>query len=359
METYALLKSLSEAPGPAGYEDSIRQITTGLWQPLVDELRTDAMGNLIAVQRGTSSNPAECRVLMAAAHMDEIGLIVTGIEGEFLHVQQLGGMDRRILLGLEVRVYGRRELPGVIGSRPPHVLPQAERDKVLPWHELFIDVGLSQDEVKNLVRVGDYVTFTQPLNELKNGQAAGKALDNRASLAALTLALEALQHRKHAWDFYAVATVQEEVGVKGAITSAYGVDPDMAIALDVTFAKQFNDSDPGVFELGKGPTIGLGPNLHPWVVARLKAVADAEEIPNQIEPLPGSSGTDAWGIQVAREGIPSGLISIPVRYMHQPVETVALKDVERAGRLLTAFAASLSADDLPKWDDETQKGGNA
>jgi tetrahedral aminopeptidase len=207
------------------------------------------------------------------------------------------------------------------------------------------------------VRIGDHVTISQPLHQLKHTQAAGKAMDNRASLAALTLALEALRHRSHAWDFYAVATVQEELGVKGAITSAYGVNPDLAIALDVTFAKQHNDSDPGVFDLGKGPTIGLGPNLHPWVVTRLKEVAGAEEIPTELEPLPGSSGTDAWGIQVAREGIPCGLISIPVRYMHQPVEVVALKDIERTSRLLTAFITSLELGDRPRWDDEVNNTG--
>lgn len=359
METYDLLKSLSETPGPAGYEDTIRQVTMALWQPLVDDLRTDAMGNLIAIQRGSAPDDATPRPsVMGAAHMDEIGLIVTGIEREFLRVQPLGGMDRRVLLGLEVCVHGRQELPGIIGSRPPHVLARSERDKVLPWHEIFVDVGLPPDEVEAHVRIGDHITISQPLHQLKNKRVAGKAMDNRASLAALTFTLQALRDRSHAWDFYAVATVQEELGVKGAITSAYGVNPDLAIALDVTFAKQHDDSAPGAFDLGKGPTIGLGPNLHPWVVARLKEVASAEEIPTELEPLPGSSGTDAWGIQVAREGIPCGLISIPVRYMHQPVEAVALKDIERTGRLLTALIASLDVDDLPKWDDEVAAMGD-
>ena len=176
-------------------------------------------------------------------------------------------------------------------------------------------------------------------------------MDNRACVTALTLALETLRYRAHAWDFYAVATVQEEVGVKGAITSAYGVAPDLAVALDVTFATQHNDSDPGVFELGKGPTIGVGPNCHPQIVTRLNEAAAADEVPTTIEPLPGSSGTDAWGIQVAREGIPCGLISIPVRYMHQPVEVVELKDIERTGRLLAGFVARLESDYTPTWED--------
>jgi tetrahedral aminopeptidase len=350
VETFTLLKKLTETSGPAGYETAVSQQLRDLWQPLADDIRVDAMGNLIALQRGSDSEPR--RTLMAAAHMDEIGLIVTGIEGEFLRFHQLGGMDRRVLLGLQVRVHGRRELPGVIGSRPPHVLPPEQRQDIPPWHELFIDVGLAPEEIPETVRVGDHVTIQQPLLALRNGRAAGKAMDNRASVAALTLALELLRHREHSWDFYAVATVQEEVGIKGAITSAYGIAPDLALALDVTFAEQNGDAEPGTFELGKGPTIGVGPNFHPQMVTQLKEAAAAEEIPFAIEPLPGSSGTDAWGIQLSREGIPSGLISIPVRYMHQPVETVALRDVERAGRLLAGFVARLGPDFAVRWEDE-------
>jgi tetrahedral aminopeptidase len=353
LDLHNLLSKMSEATGPSGCEDAVRDLIIDYWRPLVDELRTDAMGSLIAYRRGTgapatASHPS----VMAAAHMDEIGLIVTGVEGEFLRIHQLGGMDRRVLLGAEVSVYGRKVLPGVIGSRPPHVLPASERQNIPPWHELFVDLGLTEEEVKASVRVGDHITFRQPVVTLRNGRVAGKAFDNRASVAAVTLALDALSRRQHTWDFYAVATVQEEMGIKGAITSAYGVAPEVAVALDVTFAKQHNDTDPGSFELDKGPTIGVGPNFHPEVVARLRQTADAEEIPYTIEPLPGSSGTDAWGIQLSREGIPVGLISIPVRYMHQPVETVALRDVERAGRLLASFVAALEVDFRPRWEDE-------
>jgi endoglucanase len=176
-------------------------------------------------------------------------------------------------------------------------------------------------------------------------------LDNRASLAAATLALEALTRRTHAWDIVMVATVQEEIGSKGAVAGAYALAPQLAIALDVTFAKQHDDSGFGAFTLGKGPTIGVGPNFHPAIVERLREIAQREEIPTETEPLPGSSGTDAWGIQVAREGIPCGLISIPVRYMHQPVEVASLRDIERAGRLLADFSASLEADFTPRWED--------
>ena len=348
--TFELLKAFTEAPGPSGRENVVRDAIAVRWTPLADEIRVDAMGSLIALQRGSGPEPRPA--VMAAAHMDEIGLIVTGIEGDFLRAHSLGGIDRRVLLGLDVVVHGKRELPGIIGSRPPHVLTAAEREKIIAWEEVYVDTGLPGDELASLVGIGDHITFDRELLALKNERVAGKALDNRASVVAVTLALQALRARDHAWDFYAVATVQEEVGVKGAITSAYGLAPEIAIALDVTFAPQHDDEGPGTFTLGKGPTIAGGPNFHPQVVERLQAAAKGEEIPNQFEAVPGSSGTDAWGIQVAQEGIPTGLIEIPLRYMHQPVETGTLPDIERAGRLLASFIARLEADFRPRWEDE-------
>ncbi len=350
MDSLELLKQLSEADGPSGREDAARQVIHTLWEPLADEIRTDALGNLIAVQYGSGPEPRPAA--MVAVHIDEIALIVTAIEKGFLHLHHIGGADERVLLGLEVTVYGKSPLVGVIGTRPPHVLTAEERKQIVPWEKLYVDVGLPADEVAALVRVGDPVTLRQPLITLKNQRVAGKALDNRASAAALTLALEALRARSHAWDLYAVATVQEEVGAKGALTSAYSVNPRLAIALDATFARQADDNAAGAFDLGKGPTIGVGPNFHPQIVQWLRDCGEAEEIPSQLEIMPGNSGTDAWAIQVAREGIPCGLISIPVRYMHQPVEMLAVRDVERAARLLTAFIAGLAPDAIPSWEDE-------
>ena len=348
--TFELLKTFTEAPGPSGRENVVRDSIAAHWTPLADEIRVDAMGSLIALQRGSGPEPRPA--VMAAAHMDEIGLIVTGIEGDFLRAHALGGIDRRVLLGLDVLVHGQRILPGIIGSRPPHVLTAADREKIIAWEEAYVDTGLPEEELAALVGIGDHITFDRELLALKNERVAGKALDNRASVVAVTLALQALRARNHAWDFYAVATVQEEVGVKGAITSAYGLAPEIAIALDVTFAAQHDDENSGTFALGKGPTIASGPNFHPQVVERLQAAAKAEEIPYQPEPVSGGSGTDAWGIQVAREGIPTGLIEIPLRYMHQPVETAALQDIERAGRLLASLVTRLEADFRPRWEDE-------
>jgi len=351
VEVIPLLKQLSEANGIAGYEEPVRELLRQTWQPLVDEMREGKLGSLIALKRGAGPEPRP--KLMLAAHMDEIGLVVTGIEKGFLRITRVGGTDRRVLLGLEVVVHGRRDLPGIVATRPPHVLPKEERKKTVPWDKLFVDVGLPAEEVERLVTVGDLISIRREMAELKNRHMAGKAMDDRACVAAVTLALEQLTSVSHAWDVFAVATVQEETGLKGAITAAYGVAPDLAVALDVTFGKHPGVSEWDAFPLGEGPTIGVGPNFHPGLATRLKEVAEAHEIPYQIDPIPGRSGTDAWAIQVTREGVPTDLISVPVRYMHQPVEMLAVQDVERAGRLLAAFIAGLEADFLKKlaWGD--------
>lgn len=349
METLTLLKQLSEARGPSGREAPITRLLQDLWRPFCHDLRVDAMGNLIGVRYGAGPEPR--RRLMLAAHMDEIGLIVTGLKDGFLHIAPIGGTDRRVLLGQPVVVHGKRDLPGIIGARPPHVLSAEERNKFLPWHKLYVDVGLAPEDVADLVSVGDTISIERSLIELKNGFVAGKALDNRASVAILTLALEALSRHTHTWDVYAVATVQEEVGTKGALTAAYGVAPDLAIALDCTFAQQNDDSGPGTYDMGKRVYLGIGPNFHPALLADLKRVAEREEIPVGLDPAPGHSGTDAWAIQVARVGVPTALVEAAVRYMHQPVETLALRDLERAARLLSAFAAHLEPAYQPTWND--------
>ncbi len=346
METIPLLKQLSEATGLSGYEAPVRELVRQTWQPFVDDMREGKLGSLIALKQGAGSEPRP--KLMLAAHMDEIGLMVAGIEKGFLRITRVGGTDRRVLLGLEVIVHGQRDLPGIVATRPPHVLPEEERKKTMPWDKLFVDVGLPAEKVEHLVTVGDPISIRREMVELENNRVAGKAMDDRACVAAVTLALEQLSGVRHAWDVFAVATVQEETGLKGAITSAYGVAPDLAVALDVTFGRHPGVLEVDSFPLGEGPTIGVGPNFHPGLAARLKKVAEAHEIPYQIDPIPGRSGTDAWAIQVTREGVPTALVSIPIRYMHQPVETLAVQDVERAGRLLAAFIAGLEADFLEK-----------
>lgn len=335
MDVISHLRELSEARGLSGFEGPVRDLVRETWRPFVDEIYEGKLGSLIAVKKGEGAEPRPR--LMLAAHMDEVGLMVTKIEKGFLRISRVGGTDRRILLGLEVVVHGQRDLPGVVATRPPHVLSEEERKKTVPLDEIFVDVGLPKEETRRLVSVGDLISVRRDMSELANGRVAGKAFDDRACVAAISVALERLRRVEHRWDVIAVATVQEETGLKGALASAYGVEPDLAIALDVTFGEQPGVDDQGVFPLGKGPAIGLGPNFHPGLVERLKKVAEEREIPYHLDPIPGRSGTDAWAIQVSREGVPTALVSIPLRYMHQPVETLEADDVERAGRLLAAF----------------------
>ena len=350
MDIVPLVKRLSEANGVSGYEHEVRQIVEEEFGRLADEVRTDALGSVIALKRGDGPEPRPS--ILIATHMDEIGLIVSELEEGFLHFQQVGGYDDRVLLGQEVLVHGRRTLPGVIGARPPHVLSQEERGKPVPYDKLRIDVGLGPDELPRQVRVGDLVTMKRELIELQGGLLAGKAFDDRVSVAAAMVCLEELGRMRHRWDVYAVATVQEETGLKGAITSTFHLQPDLGMAMDVTFGKQPGTADEYTYEVGKGPTIGCGPNFHPKLQQALMAVAEKLEMSVHLDPLTRPAGTDAAAIQVSREGIPVELISIPVRNMHTPVETVSAKDVERAGRLLAAFIASLDEEFLDSlvWD---------
>ncbi len=345
METATLLRQLAEARGPSGYEAEVREIVGNLLRAHSHDVRVDRLGNCVALRRGTGAADGAARPsLMIAAHMDEIALVVTGREKGFLRVTEIGGFDPRVLFGQEVAVHGRRELAGLVVSVPPHFTAPSEREKPVPLDKLFVDVGLPPAEVESLVRVGDIVTLAPRWSDLAHGYAACKSMDDRASVAAMVLCLEELARRTHAWDVYAVATVQEESTMAGAVTGAYGIDPTAAIAVDVTFGAQPGLSAAETVVMDGGPAVAVGPNFHPLIHDGLVRAAKALELAYQIEPLPGPSGTDAWGIQVSRSGIPCGLLSIPLRSMHTPIETVCLRDVERTGRLLAEFICRLPLD---------------
>jgi putative aminopeptidase FrvX len=343
METASLVKELTEARGPSGYESEIRGIVRKRFGEHAHEVRADAVGNLIALRRGEDQTGAEgARAsVMLAAHMDEIALMVAQKEKGFLRVAQIGGFDPRVLFGQEVIVHGTRELPGLVVSVPPHFTDVSEREKPVPLEKLFVDVGLPPGEVEAAVRVGDIVTLRGRWTELAGGYAACKSMDDRAAVAVIALCLEELSRLRHVWDVYGVATAQEEVGGAGAIGSAFSIQPTIAIAIDVTFGMQPGITPAEAVKMDAGPSIALGPNFHPKIFDRLVATAKALELPYQVEAIPGMSGTDAWPIQVSRAGVPCGLLSIPVRSMHTPVETVCLRDVERTARLLAEFISRL------------------
>ncbi|NPV68173.1 MAG: M42 family metallopeptidase [Anaerolineae bacterium] len=351
------LTRLCQAHGPSGYEGPVREIVRSEWAGLVDDLTIDALGNLIGAKWGRSHMEPR-RKIMLAAHMDEIGMLVRQIDGPFVRVHDVGGMDSRVMLAQPVLVHGKEPLPGVVAAAPPHMLPPNKRSQYPAMDELIIDLGLSAEEVAALVRVGDPVTLDVPVVELMSERLAGKAMDDRACVAALTVCLDELRQRTHSWDVYAVATVQEEVGLRGARVAAHHLNPDVAIALDVTFAQQHGVSEnDGPYKLGGGPVLSVGPNFHPKLYDRLQEAAKRLEMTVNVDAIPGRSGTDAWAIQVARSGVPTALISVPLRNMHSPVEMVDLNDIRRAGRLLAEFIAGLQEDFLTTiaWDDPLAK----
>ena len=344
MDLLSHLKELSALPGLSGYEKPVREAIRAAWAPLVSETHVDQLGSFWATRSGSGKAPRP--KIMLAAHMDAIGLMVTQIVGDFLRVTSIGGLDARVLPGQLVCVHGKADLSGVLVAPPAFLLPKGAGDGVVPLAEILVDTGLPGDELARQVRVGDVISFAAPPCDLQNGLLCAKSLDNRAAVATLTLCLEQLQSRTHVWDVVAVATTQEELGTLGARTSAFSIAPDLAIAVDVTHGSgpAVRDMPDRTYAVGGGPTLGLGPNIHPGLCATIQAVADRLEIPYAIEPMPQHSGTDAFGIQVARAGIPTMVIGLPLRNMHTPVEVMSLKDINRAGRLLAEFIAGLGAD---------------
>jgi endoglucanase len=354
LEISTFLSHLISTSGLSGHEAPIRKTIEAAWQPLVDELGASRLGSLQGLRRGRRADPnSQPPSLLLAAHMDAIGMMATGLSDGFIRITEIGGLDPRVLPGQQVMVHGRQDLPGVIVQPAPHLLPDKVRDQTIPMEYLFIDTGLLPQEVERLVRVGDLISFSQPPLKLGDEFLVGHSLDNRASVTALTHCLELLQSRQLTWDVWAVATAQEEETLGGALTSAYQLRPAIAVAIDVTFGSSPGSPAHRTFPLGKGITLGWGANIHPAVHKMFKSLADRLEIPYQLEAMPRHSGTDAHAMQIAAEGIPTMVVSIPLRYMHTPVEMVSLKDIQRAGRMLAEFAASLDLTSLEKlnWED--------
>jgi putative aminopeptidase FrvX len=332
------LEKLSNACGVAGREDEVRNLMIKLLKPHVDEICVDKLENVIAVKKGEKTAPK----IMLAAHMDEVGLMVKTISKDgFLQFAKMGGIDDRILIAQKVTVYTEKgALPGIVGSKPPHIQKEEERKKIVKYDELFIDIGAENREAaaKMGVKVGYIVGFDVKYARIGKDLVIGKAFDDRAGCAVMIETLKLLA--KTECTVYAVGTVQEEVGLRGAATAAFGVDPDVGIALDVTVAGDV----PGVREfdttvaLAKGPTLTVSDSgliTHPKVLRLLFAVAEENKIAYQLETgLMGS--TDAARISLTRQGVPSGTISIPARYIHSPVGMISLKDAENSAKLAAA-----------------------
>ena len=348
--TSEFLKSLISTSGLSGHETPVAKLIEEKWKTLVDETSVSRVGSMHGLKRGTSSTLSTGKrkrpSVMIAAHMDSIGMMVSRIVDGFLHITSVGGVDIRVLPGAEVTVHASSgdDLPAVVAMPLMGYLPKKERNGAVGIRHLLVDTGLLPRDVEKKVRVGDLVSFANMPIELAGDIVSGHTLDNRASVTALTVCLEELQGTSHVWDVWAVATVQEETSYLGAYTSAFQLRPDIAIAVDGTFASGPGASDWQTHPLGKGVGLCLGPNMHPFLHAKLKEVADRLEIPWFLDVTPKHSGTDAFPMQVTHEGIPTALVEFPIRYMHTPVESVSVKDIQRAGRLLAEFIVALKED---------------
>jgi endoglucanase len=303
------------------------------------------VGSLHGLKKGRGKEPRPS--VMIATHMDAIGMRVSKIVDGFLHITNVGGIDVRVLPGAEVTVHASgsdEELPAVIAMPPARFLPDSAGDGVLAINYLLADTGLLPRDVDKKVRVGDLISFANEPFELAGDVISGHSLDNRASVAALTVCLQELQSKTHVWDVWAVATVQEELTLLGASSSAFALRPQIAIVVDGAFAKGPGANGWQTFPLAKGVGLCIGPNMHPFLHERLKELAEKLEIPWFLDVTPSHSGTDAFAVQTTAEGIPTALVEYPLRYMHTPVEMVAVKDIQRVGRLLAEFIVSLESD---------------
>jgi len=344
------LKDMISVSGLSGFEAPIREVIEQAWAPLTDEISVSKIGSLHGLKKGQGQDPRK-RVLISV-HMDAIGMMVTYIQDGLLRVTEIGGIDHRILPGQPVVVHGEEDLPGVIVQPPGFLLPKSSGDGPIAMTHLLVDVGLYGDEVAEKVRIGDTVSYAQPPLDLSGDAMAGHTMDNRTSVAATTLCLEALQSRIHDWDVWAVASVQEEETLGGALTSPFDIRPDIAIIVDVCFAKGAGSNDWSSLPFGGGVGIGYGPNIHPALYKMFEKKAKELEIPFNRDLMPKMSGTDAMAVQVVAEGIPCAVLGIPLRYMHTPVETVSLRDIRRTGRLMAEFITDLSPDTLEqiRWE---------
>ncbi len=339
-----LLKELSEAVGVSGNEDDVRAIVLKAVRAHVDEVRVDALGNILALKRGNGTNPLR---VMVAAHMDEIGLMVVDHDSDgFLRVRPVGGVDTRLLPGLFLQV-GNERIPGVIGLKPVHLLEGEERERAPRIESLAVDIGAkSRDEAEKLAPLGTLACFATRFREL-GPTVSGKAFDDRAGCAVL---IELLQGERFPFDLYGVFTVQEEVGLRGARVAAYAIAPDCGFALEGTIADDLPKDKEGspTTELGKGPAITVMDRsfiADRRLVQHLIGTAEAVGIPYQFKQ-PGIGGTDAGAIHAVRAGVPSATVAVPCRYIHSPVSLLHLDDLRDTVRLMREALTRLTPDTL-------------
>ncbi len=339
-QSFTFLQQIIETPSPSGHEQPVQRLLRRELEGVADEIKTDMMGNLIARLQGPGEDALR---VMVTGHCDEIGFMVRYIDEQgFLFFNPIGGVDAHLVPGQRVRVHtAAGPLLGVIGKKPIHMMEAKDKETVLKFKEMFIDIGCqSREEAQGRVAIGDAVTFAVGLERLLGDRVTGRAFDDKMGAFIVAQVLKEV-HRRGPLPvtLFGVSTVQEELGLRGAVTSAYEVRPDLAIVVEVGFATDFPGVDKkeiGEFKVGSGPILSRGANINPALFELLARTANEEQIPYQVIGEPRATGTDANVVQISRRGVATALVRVPLRYMHTPVEVLSLTDLDNAIRLLAA-----------------------
>ena len=334
MDHQEVLGRLCALAGPSGFEGTVAREAARLLEPLVDRVQVDRMGSVVGLRRCGKENAPK---LLLDAHLDEIGFLVTGHEEGFLRIAPLGGVDPRMLPDRELTILTQPPMLGVVACLPPHIQTREDMDKSQPMREMVVDVGLTQEEAQRRIPIGTPAVYRTGCAPLGEELLCGKALDDRACFAILLDTLERLAGEELDVDLYVLGSTQEETHSTGAITAAFGVMPDLCVAVDVTHGDSPDAPKDKTFKLGGGPVIGVGPNCTRWMSKRLERKAKELDMDCQIEVMAGHSGTNGWDLQISREGVATAVLSLPLWYMHTPVETASRADMTDCARLLAQF----------------------
>ncbi len=339
MDLFKTVETLTRAPSASGFESQAASTVEVLMESVGLSTSRDNMGNVYGCRAcGASDAPA----ILLDAHFDEIGFIVTGHKDGFLKFDTLGGVDPRVLPAREVEILSDTRLSGVITCLPVHILTSEEMDEAFSRDKLYVDAGLSAQDAETLVPIGTPMVFKSDLCRLEGDLYCGRAMDDRAGLASLLRAIEILGDEKLSVDVVVCASVQEEVGCRGATVAGYRVNPKYALAVDVTHGTTPDSGKALTFDLKSGTSIGVGPNFDRRLSDTLIPLAKEHGIDYTVEVCAGESGTNAWPLQISRQGISTALLSIPLRYMHTPCEVLAEHDLDATARLAAEFVRAIS-----------------
>lgn len=332
MDLRKTMEALCRECGPSGFEGKVAEKAKELIAPLCDEVWIDKSQNCIGVKR---CGKKDAKKVALVAHLDEIGLISTGVEEGMLRFTKIGGVDPRMLPDREVTILTEPPLFGVVAALPPHVLKDEDKEKTIAIEDLRIDIGYPQEKAEKLVPPGTPISFRKDAFSLGDHLYCGTSLDDRSCFAACMRAMEMLEARKPDFDIYIMGSAVEETTSQGAIVGGFGLDPDLCIVVDVTHAETVDGGPTNrPCKLAGGPVISIGPNVQTHISDHLIKLAQDRRIPYQLSPGGGNTHTDAWPMQIARDGFDMALISLPMRYMHTPIEVIDLRDVEWLAELI-------------------------